>query len=367
MGVLRRTGVARRGGVPARASRAPATDGCAVPRPSSRPRPLRFRRFWRAARRPLRARGVPEPLLQGDVPRAGSRRRGRPRGRGRRPSRCRVRGAAARVGLRLPADPRSSVPRAGRARPTRVRGALGRRPRAAPRWHRAGVVASTRRVTVSDYDVFDVHHHVGRAFDALGGELADEQAALGHDFARVELEDRLRIMDEGGVHQALVIPGHGYLRPNGIADTRRVNDEIAAYRDATPERFPAACGIVEPRDGPAALAEIDRVKDDLGLVAISFHTRFQGVSMDSQWIVRYLERMRDVGLVPLVHAMDDTPEEALWKLASIARRLPDLTIVALDPFSRFEATRQCFHVAEIAPNVVFDTSLSYNFDFIEDF
>jgi predicted TIM-barrel fold metal-dependent hydrolase len=222
-------------------------------------------------------------------------------------------------------------------------------------------------VTTGVYDVFDVHHHVGRAFDALGGDLDDEQAALGRDFARVELEDRLRIMDEGGVHQALVIPGHGYLRPNGIADTRRVNDDIAAYRDATRDRFPAACGIVEPRDGPVALAEIDRVKSELDLVALSFHTRFQGVSMDSQWVVRYLERMGEVGLVPFVHAMDDTPEEALWKLASIARQLPDLTVVALDPFSGFEATRQCFHVAEIAPNVVFDTSLSYNFDFIEDF
>jgi predicted TIM-barrel fold metal-dependent hydrolase len=89
--------------------------------------------------------------------------------------------------------------------------------------------------------------------------------------------------------------------------------------------------------------------------------------MDSQWILRYLERMGEVGLVPLMHAMDDTPEESLWKLASIARQLPDLTIVALDPFSGYEATRQCFFVAEVAPNVVFDTSLSYNFDFIEDF
>jgi predicted TIM-barrel fold metal-dependent hydrolase len=220
-------------------------------------------------------------------------------------------------------------------------------------------------VTAHRYDVFDVHHHVGRAFDALGGDLGDDHADA-DELARVELADRLRIMDEGGVHQALVIPGHGYLRPNGIADTRRVNDEIAAYRDAMPDRFPAACGIVEPRDGPHAFAEIERAKCDLGLVALSFHTRFQGVSMDSQWILRYLERMGEVGLVPLMHAMDDTPEESLWKLASIARRFPDLTMIAVDAFSGFEATRQCFHVAEIAPNVVFDTSLSYNFDFIED-
>ena len=30
-------------------------------------------------------------------------------------------------------------------------------------------------------------------------------------------------------------------------------------------------------------------------------------------------------------------------------------------------TRQNFFVGEIAPNVAFDTSLSYNFDYIEDF
>ncbi len=216
------------------------------------------------------------------------------------------------------------------------------------------------------YDVFDVHHHVGREFDALGGELdpGDDGRA---EFATIELADRLRIMDEGGVRQAMVIPGHGYLRPNGIANTRVVNDEIAAYRDRTPDRFPVACGIVEPRDGAAAFGEIDRVADELGLVALSFHTRFQGVSLDSRWIVRYLERMGERNLVPVIHAMDDTPEEALWKLASVAREQPDLTILALDAFGGFEATRQCFFVADVAPNIVFDTSLSYNFDFIEDF
>jgi predicted TIM-barrel fold metal-dependent hydrolase len=216
------------------------------------------------------------------------------------------------------------------------------------------------------FDVFDVHHHVGRAFDALGGELGHGTGDEA-ETARVELAERLRIMDEGGVRQALVIPGHGYLRPNGIADTRRVNDEIAAYREQIPERFPVACGIVEPRDGPDALDEIERVRSELGLVAISFHTRFQGVSMDSRWILRYLDRLGELGLVPIIHAMDDTPEESLWKLASIARSFTDLTILALDAFSTYEATRQCFFVADVATNVVFDTSLSYNFDFIEDF
>lgn len=186
-------------------------------------------------------------------------------------------------------------------------------------------------------------------------------------FIQKELDSRLEIMDSGGVEQAIVIPGHGYERANGIADTRAENDAIAAYRDRMPERFPGAVGIVEPRDGAASLDELTRCREELGLVGISFHTRFQGVSLDSQWIQTYCKQMALLGLVPVIHAMDETPEESLWKLAVLARAVPDTPVLALDAFGSYEATRQCFFIAEVAPNIVFDTSLSYNFDFIEDF
>jgi uncharacterized protein len=216
------------------------------------------------------------------------------------------------------------------------------------------------------YSVLDVHHHVGDAFTALGGSLDPTGGMAPEEYQRVELDSRLAIMDRDDVAQAVVIPGHGYLRPHGVADTRRVNDGIAAYRDRRPDRFPVAIGVVEPAYGRAGLDEIDRAHAELGLAGVSFHTRFQGVSVDSQWVERAVARLGERGMVPVVHAMDDTPEEALWKLAALARRFPDLPMLALDPFSSYEATRQCFFVAEVAPNVVFDTSLSYNFDFIED-
>jgi predicted TIM-barrel fold metal-dependent hydrolase len=219
----------------------------------------------------------------------------------------------------------------------------------------------------TEFEILDVHHHVGNAFRALGGAV-DSAPELGEaEFEKIELASRLEIMDRSSVQQALVIPGHGYHRTNGIADTRAENDAIARYRDRTPDRFPGAIGIVEPRDGPASLAEIDRCKDELSLVGMSFHTRFQGVSLDSQWVLSYCARMADVGLVPVIHAMNETPEEALWKLAVLARSIPDTPVLALDAFGSFEATRECFFIAEVAPNVVFDTSLSYNFDFAEDF
>ena len=221
--------------------------------------------------------------------------------------------------------------------------------------------------TALEFEVLDVHHHVGSAFHALGGELSTALRNAREESLRAEVAARLALMGEAGVARAIVIPGHGYERPNGIADTRAENDAIAAYRDGHPDRFPAAIGIVEPRDGEASLDELDRARDELGLVGISFHTRFQGVSLDSQWILRYVERMAQLGLVPVVHAMNETPEEALWKLAVIARSIPETPVLALDAFSSYESTRECSFIAEVAPNILFDTSLSYNFDFIEEF
>lgn len=217
------------------------------------------------------------------------------------------------------------------------------------------------------FEVLDVHHHVGNAFRALGGDLESAPHVEAEEYAAREVASRISIMEAGGVQQAIVIPGHGYERSRGIVDTRAENDSIARYRDANPGRFPAAIGIIEPRDGAASLDELERGKNELGLAGISFHTRFQGVSLDSQWILKYVARMAKLGLVPVIHAMNETPEEALWKLAVLARSIPETPVLALDAFGSFEATRECSFIAEVAPNILFDTSLSYNFDFIEDF
>ena len=72
----------------------------------------------------------------------------------------------------------------------------------------------------TEFEILDVHHHVGNAFRALGGAV-DSAPELGEaEFEKIELASRLEIMDRSSVQQALVIPGHGYHRANGIADTR---------------------------------------------------------------------------------------------------------------------------------------------------
>src|SRR4029453_18498539 len=136
----------------------------------------------------------------------------------------------------------------------------GRRPRGGP------VTATV------GFDVIDVHHHLGSAVGSLGWS----DSGVGPATPEADREGRLAVMDAGGVGQAIMQPPHNYLRPNGLSDTRRVNDETATYRDAGPERFPAALGVVQPQDGTLALDEVKRVATELGMVGISFHTLLQG-------------------------------------------------------------------------------------------
>jgi predicted TIM-barrel fold metal-dependent hydrolase len=220
--------------------------------------------------------------------------------------------------------------------------------------------------TVHDFDIFDCHHHVGDVRSFMP-HMGDEDAPTEGAALAAERAERVRIMDSGGVRQAAVIPGHAYSRTNGIADTRDVNTRIAAYRDAQPDRFPVAIGLVEPIFEGVCLPELDRCAKELGLAGISFHTRFQGVSMDSMWVARYVERVGELGMVPVIHAMTESADEALWKAAEVARAFPDVPMLILDAFSTFEGTREAFVIAERCPNLLWDTSLSYNFDFLEQF
>jgi uncharacterized protein len=217
------------------------------------------------------------------------------------------------------------------------------------------------------FEVIDVHHHVGDPSAVLGSMPLSGPPESEADAGVDEVTKRLDVMNEGGVDKAVVIVGHGYYRPQGLKDTMAVNDGIAAYRDRYPSHFPAAIGVVEPTYGPHSLPEIDRVAEELGLAGISFHVRFQGVSLDNQWVRKYVERIVERGLTPVLHAVHETSENPLWKVATIGRAFPDTEMLVLDAFGSHEGTKECFFTAEVAPNLIFDTSLAGGWGLIEHF
>ena len=84
------------------------------------------------------------------------------------------------------------TPTSSRSPAHACRNLLGARPRARVGRHRARSCGpswpgDSTAVTEPAFDVFDVHHHVGRAFDALGGDARAPSVDLAEEFARIEL------------------------------------------------------------------------------------------------------------------------------------------------------------------------------------
>ena len=84
-------------------------------------------------------------------------------------------------------------------------------------------------------EIFDIHHHLG---SLPGGSLQEEPGWQDKDYA-----NRVRIMDANGVTRAAILAATGYIQADGLKDTRRSNDVVAACQKRDLKRFPVACGI----------------------------------------------------------------------------------------------------------------------------
>ncbi|HWP59100.1 MAG TPA: amidohydrolase family protein [Candidatus Acidoferrales bacterium] len=197
-------------------------------------------------------------------------------------------------------------------------------------------------------EVFDIHHHLG---SLTGGSLQEGQGWQDRDY-----ENRVRIMQANGVTRAAILAATGYIQAEGIKDTMRCNDTVAEYWKRDPERFPVACGTVEPLHGARSLGELERIKHDLHLHGVVWHNRFQGVAVDHQLMRPLLEKVAELGLVPLIHTNAESNMEAVWRLERLARQFPELTFVAMDALTTNVNSQLALDIAKRTPNILFDTA-----------
>lgn len=197
-------------------------------------------------------------------------------------------------------------------------------------------------------EIFDIHHHLG---SLIGGSLQDEEGWQDRDYA-----NRVRIMQANGVAMAAILAATGYIQADGIKDTMRSNDTVAAYRKRDPQRFPVACGTVEPLHGARSLDELERMKHELHLEGVVWHNRFQGVAIDHQLMRPLLKKVAQLGLVPLVHTNAESNMEAVWRLERLALEFPEITFVAMDALTTNVNSQLTLDIAKRTPNILFDTA-----------
>jgi predicted TIM-barrel fold metal-dependent hydrolase len=197
-------------------------------------------------------------------------------------------------------------------------------------------------------EIFDIHHHLG---SLSGGSLQE-----GADWQERDYANRVRIMDANGVSQSAILAATGYIQADGIKDTMRCNDTVAAYRARDTKRFPVACGIVEPLHGARSLGELERIKHDLGLAGVVWHSRFQGVAVDHALMRPLLKKVAELQLVPLIHTNAESNLEAVWRLERLALEFPQLTFVSLDALTTNTNSQLALDIAKNTPNILFDTA-----------
>ena len=177
------------------------------------------------------------------------------------------------------------------------------------------------------------------------------QAEACRDYA-----NRIRIMEANGVTHAAILAATGYIQADGIKDTMRCNDTVAAYRKRDPKRFAVACGIVEPLHGSRSLAELERIKNELRLEGVVWHHRFQGLAIDHQLMRPLLKKVSELGLVPVIHTNAESNLEAVWRLERLAVEFPELTFLSLDALTTNANSQLVLDVAKRTPNILFDTA-----------
>lgn len=202
-----------------------------------------------------------------------------------------------------------------------------------------------------DFAIFDAHQHVG---DLAIGDPGQVRAGWNaeDDHAR-----RVQVLDKVGITAAAVLPSLQYLRPNGAADTRRINDLAAAYREQYRDRFPVAAGTVEPLHGEAiGVEEIRRIAEELHLNALVWHHRFQGTFINDPTMAPFLRAAARYGLPAYIHLFAESTMESPWGLEALCEQHPDVTFIALDAFSGTTQARFVTAIAKRQPNLLVETA-----------
>jgi len=194
--------------------------------------------------------------------------------------------------------------------------------------------------------------------------LIDAHAHLGTSLFGVEISEAelLASMDENEIDQAILVP----LKPRDYHFGPE-NDRIAAAVKSHPGRF-FGFARVDPWQGDAALAELRRGIDELGLIGLFLHPFEEHFAANDEISFPLLQWLEERDL-PLMIAGGYPTFSHPSQLSDLAQQFPNLTIIAthggqinISGMLLADALR----TMRANPNVIMETSGIYREDFIED-
>jgi predicted TIM-barrel fold metal-dependent hydrolase len=185
--------------------------------------------------------------------------------------------------------------------------------------------------------IIDIHSHIGDPWYAYWKK-------------NVEVEDHLASMEKWGIDKRCV----SWWQPHNAPDEG--NKAIAEACRKYPDRL-LGFSVINPRWYQAAIDEVVRAKEELGMVGLKFHPAACHYHSDSPCLNKVMEKGIELGFPMLFHCGADEYSHPR-NLGNLAVRFPEATIIMAHMGE--EASFEGISIAAEYPNIILDTTGSMN-------
>jgi predicted TIM-barrel fold metal-dependent hydrolase len=209
-------------------------------------------------------------------------------------------------------------------------------------------------VSALDLTAYDAHQHVD--FGAYSAGRTDATAQL-----RADWDVRRAMMAEAGIACSVLMPSYDYDKRLGLDSTARVVEGLVEYQSWTPGLFPWLGCTVEPQHYDGAVAQLEGILSQGRFGVVSWHNRYQGLSVDAPVMFRLVEVAAAHGCAVFVHATGNLDLEEAWRVARLVRRFPGTQFVVLDAMMNVSSMSVLGDLMKEADNVWLDTAGASSF------
>jgi predicted TIM-barrel fold metal-dependent hydrolase len=166
---------------------------------------------------------------------------------------------------------------------------------------------------MTKYVVVDTHHHFlpseavkyARKTDEIDYLFGLKRFSIAYAWMQ-DVERTLRYMEECGIDQVLI--NQCSWSPNGLETCKAINDGYARIQQKHPGKF-ITCAHVPVHEGPAAMDELKRSIEVLGLKGVAFLSSYAHIPIDSDSMMPLFEKIARYDVPIVVHP---TLRRPLW-------------------------------------------------------
>ena len=180
--------------------------------------------------------------------------------------------------------------------------------------------------------IVDAHTHLFERFEYLEGLTAEQM---------------IENLDRVGIDTAVLFTVEGLL-----GDYRATNEQIAETAARFPGRF-VPFASVNPRDGDAALAEMDRAVGELGCRGFKLHPWWSSFPANSPASLELARHGGTLGVPFLIHS-GTPPTSTPLQIAEMARVAPQATFI-LGHMGLPDLWKEALLAARRYPNILLET------------